>query len=425
MNKKITFRHCKTVPCFSCLLVVFLLLTSLVNPLHVYAIGDNVPTPDFPMGQNDNGFDFQAIIDACNTYGSIYGGYDYYLICADRYLGYYHGSFIVCDAPLYGEITNQLNSFNVYQLSANWYNYEFECGYDGSWANVWQRDWLPQGCISSMYDLNYSYISNFKVWSSNNEDNARLILDFDDSVPPPWELTPPDVPEDPTNDPTQPPTFPTWDDSLTILENLVNIVIWIGNCIVWGFNKVVTTIQNWLKTIKDTIESVIENLFDNLQSFFKPFFDYVKSVFDNVKTFFDDVIALGTIDGVFSVANLLKTLFIPEPDVLAATFLVNDEFGLVTLFTSGYTFISNTILTLYQVTPNYNIHIGSCIYHGQEIGNFDVSFYWFMQYKSYTDIIISAFLILGWVYWIITNASGILRGSSSALNDMKPSDPKE
>lgn len=425
MNKKITFRHCKTVPCFSCLLVVFLLLTLLVNPLYVNAISPDVPTPDFPMDQNDNNFDFQTIIDACNTYGSIYGGYDFYFICADKTQGFYHGSFIVCDGLLYGEINNDLVSFNVYSLGANWYNYEFECGLDGSWANVWQRDWLPSGCVSSQYDGNYSYISNFRVNSTNNVDTNRVILEFDIHTPPPWDITPPDIPDDPVTDPSQPPVFPTWDPNITILENLVDIVTWIGNCIIWGFNKLITTIINWLSNIKDTIVSAIQNFLDNLISFFQPFFDKVSGVLDKITTVIDSIIDLGTIDGSFSIANFIKTLFIPDPNVLAATFLVNDEFGLVSLFTSGYTFISSTILTLYQVTPSYTIHIGSCIYHGQEIGNFDVSFYWFMQYKSYTDIIISAFLILGWVYWIITNASSILRGSSSALNDMKPSDPKE
>ena len=406
LNKKVTFNFRTSL--FSILLVAFLLLTLSVN-----VIAANEQAYDyFPMTQNQNGYPMQDILDYIVQQGQIDASdYDHILLIACNWQGFYTGWLILSEDALSGDILSNATMWNVDGSAlgnGTWVNYEYSCGFDFSWANVWSRDYLPSECYSSDYTEYWNYVSNYNIFEYSGRDRYPILL-YDDEVVP--EITPPEEVEDPEPDTFDPPTAPSWDSNKTPLENIADLISWVGSLIAYCFEYLFDLISDWFSTIKRTIESAIKLLYDNFVSFFKPYFDKFVSVLEVIKDFFTDPVAT------------FSLLFVPDVSDVTSLIVSADTIGLAPLVTATHTKFVSVYSSIVSVIPVYYFHVPSCTFHGVEIGNFDISFTWFQTYKPYSDTIISAFLIVGWLYWLFTNASGIIRGSSSALHDLQPSNP--
>lgn len=316
----------------------------------------------------------------------------------------------------------------------------------GGWVNSWSTTFNNLFYNGNGWVVYYADPNGNGLFGNDTtlHNQSVLLWTYDATLIPPGspEVTPtpnnPDLdnPEIDNPTPSTPPTMPQYDPTISVPENIGNWFSWLGSLITYNFNNLFTNIKgffnnlfnnlkSWLTTLKDVIYNGFKNIIDNFTSLFKPFIDKVSSFIDKVVGIVDHILEIGTIDGVFSIANILKYLFVPDVSALTATFLVHDEFGLVNLFVAAWSFLQSTLPTLYNLPPTYSLHIPSCIYHGQQIGDFDVSFAWFQPFKSYTDLIISGFLVLGWIYWLVTSASGLLRGNTSVISDLSPANTND
>lgn len=254
-----------------------IIITTLAYFIHVMPVkASEVNTTEyFPMGQNDNNFPMTDIIQTVASNGNIsLDDYKWHLLVANQFLGYYSGFLIMSDDFVYAEINNDNLSFNLYQHVGTSVVYEFNCGYDFSWTNIWQRDYLPSLNPSSLYDINWSYLSDFSVWTTSNSDNAKLVINY--MPKPPWETTEPNPFEDmPEDIPNTPPTAPTWDTDITVGENIGNLIKWLGDVVTYLFNNLKGVLRGLFDTIKKTIENAITTFYNNMKSLFEPFINKV------------------------------------------------------------------------------------------------------------------------------------------------------
>lgn len=138
----------------------------------------NVYYKYFPMGQNDNNFPLQELIET----GVVGNGldlndYNYHFIGMWKNT-YYQFWLVMSNNPIFGNvITGNKVEFGLYQNVGNWVCYEIQVGLDFSWTNCYQRDYLPTILPSSKYDITHSYSSNFQLWSGQYNNNT-LILDY-------------------------------------------------------------------------------------------------------------------------------------------------------------------------------------------------------------------------------------------------------
>lgn len=329
----------------------------------------------------------------------------------------------------------------IYDTSdSSWQGPSFYGGWVNSWTTqtrdlfLYGNGWVVDTAWPELYaeDLTSQTYQSILVWT----DDPTLVNPGSPDVTP--------VPNNPNLDnpvidnptPPSPPTMPQHDPNLSDIENIGNWFSWLGYLITYNFTNLLTNLKtflgnlftnlkSWLTTIKDVIYNGFKNVIDNFTTLFKPIIDKISSFIDQVKVITDHIIDIGTVDGDFSIANILKYLFIP--DIADLVDLVEDNdtfhvFGFVTALKTFLTYLKNTLFNLDYI---YSLHVPSCVYHGKEIGDFDISFAWFIPYKTYTDLVISAFLVLGYIYWIVVSLAGIIRGNSSVIKDMSPSDSRD
>lgn len=183
------------------------------------------------------------------------------------------------------------------------------------------------------------------------------------------------------------------------------------------------SIYDLLKQFKEEFSSRMSNLFS--ASFFSDYWNYFSSrlntvlqIFDDVLLFFNKIIDLGTVNNEFTISNLLHALFIPSSSDVVTALRGHDDFG---FFDCGHAVkqVSNSIYTDFSsITPAKTFHVPGLFYHGVLIGNFDIDFSWYDNFKTYGDGIITVFLTISWVYWVILNLSNWLRGSASVGSDV-------
>ena len=254
----------------------------------------------------------------------------------------------------------------------------------------------------------------------------------------PVDPTPTD-PEDP--DPITPdipsPVWPEFPNSPTV-ENLLE---WIGNC-VKAIGNWLNGFGSWLKVALNKIITNIVNGFvsviDNFKSLFKPFIDKalafydeitstiqngitdlislitdIKTALENVKKFFDYIVSIGTENGQFTLTTLFVNLFIPSSADINQAFIDTDSFALITFFKTAFNKVSTIWDSIVNASVKKSIHVNGFVFHGVTIPGFDIDFSWFDNIKSYSDVIISAFLIINYIWFIFFRAPSFIRGHSN------------
>lgn len=248
-------------------------------------------------------------------------------------------------------------------------------------------------------------------------------------------------------------------DLLTgILQNIIDWATFFGNLIVWIYEQIwnyITFFIGWLYRIFEYLFSPIYNflkalfhdgddvisLADLLYNLYVRFDSFASSIFQdswftnfwtnfsnvitnsllgfhNLILFYDKLVQLGTVNNEFSILNLVKALFVPDPDTVNLHLMGHDDFN---FYSTGHA-ISNKasyfVTTFSSITPVKQFYVPSTTYHGVNIGGFYIDFSWYDDYKFYGDIVISTFLTIGFVYWCILNMSNFIRGFSSVGSDV-------
>lgn len=242
-------------------------------------------------------------------------------------------------------------------------------------------------------------------------------------------------------------------DLLTgILQNIIDWATFLGNLIVWLYEQLwnyitffidwlyrifeylFSPIYNFLKSLfhdGDEVLSISDLVYDFIQRFeyfrsnifqnswFTQFWNNFSSNledkltrFGNLITVFASIVALGKDPTTheFSIPYLTRVLFVPDLNSFIQVIIAHDEFNIIDLAQAVILSSHFIFEDLVNVVPSPTFHVPTLIYHGQEIGNFDIDFSWYLDYKIYVDSIISGFLIIGWLYWIILTFKDHLRG---------------
>lgn len=288
----------------------------------------------FPMQQNENGNIPQYIIDYFNdNYAE-----DYFIVL--RWWGHnasFNEDYIYFimfpktnDFMLYGEILNNGYQFSLYNVGNNIGG--LSNGYmgfrNGSQSDYWNggqniTGW--QSLNSSLYDSGTDFVSNFKIWTSNNESNRSVVLkygadeeviDVGHAVHPHFDGLHPHYGNTVTPPDEVPPTYtinnyswttynnPSVDNSSTdaLLESIFDILSYNAGYLKTNisneFDNLILnlkglvdylgeTLQYYGDLIIDNIQNGIQNLYDNMAALVQPIYEKVAELTDLVTNPFD------------------------------------------------------------------------------------------------------------------------------------------
>ena len=460
MKKRSSFLKVYLVPCLAFIMTIFLLTFSVnVNA----ASSSNTVFPYIvPNWRNANScISDNAItgcIDRANTFYSnnlhYSGELSYLIFTVDGYSNNLYRLILIPNPYL-----NQSFSSN-FDFSSNSINV-----YSGNSLPILEMTFNPSNSATNLFYYSNTAVANLLGSSATVSQGDNLltprypfylygidqILDTSDNVIftnivptviPTGHATAPDSFEDPVYNtgharPTQVPQLTinnyTWTTAPTpdfsTLENtaksIYNILSWLGSNLLGEFSNLITnlgnignyigsTIQYYGNLIISNIQNGIQNFYDNMVSLFEPIADAVNKIGVIAAT----IVALGSDEnGVFSIPVLTQTLFLPDHEDVSEIIAANDSLHIastIDIFVDKVWVSENSIIkTLQNVPPSKKFHIPSCIYHGVQIGNFDIDFSWFEPYKTYSDIVIGSFLAIGWVYWFFVSVSHLLRYGKS------------
>lgn len=296
----------------------------------------------FPMHQNENNnipveyySIFDSYLDSENNYTVIRNGE----VFSDG-LGFWYVIYPKQDNyGIFAEIDSNGHTFTLYNIGNNpqYINGRLSITYDGQVYNtVYNQNpftnfWSVE---SSAYSSSYSYISNFKIYTSNTE-NAQLVLNYGSgdgigdeteeeptiqyghAMPPnPFEeptlatgsnyTLPREVPESPTitNYSWTIYNSPSIDNSTveSLLESLIDIVRYnlgyMTTNISNEFDNLLTNIKDYFdyvaKTIQyyggliiSNIQNGIETLYNNMASLVQPIYEKITELKDGFEEFAD------------------------------------------------------------------------------------------------------------------------------------------
>lgn len=225
-----------------------------------------------------------------------------------------------------------------------------------------------------------------------------------------------------------PPQFPSIDTSTleTLVESLIDVVKygfnWIGDTLGGLFSNLLSNLGAWVDYIVQSfnygfnnvvkaIQNLATDFYNNMVSLFEPFYNFLSGV----ASFFNHLIDIGTVDGVFNLANIVTYLFIPDSGTLYPIFVSHDEFNIIGITNHLFNEYRLFMSRVDSINTLHYIMIPSFTFHGQVIPQTRIDFSWFDNYKVYTDGVISAFLIVGYLYFLFTRISGWLRGNQGEV----------
>ena len=149
----------------------------------------------------------------------------------------------------------------------------------------------------------------------------------------------------------------------TIIANIQAYGNYVGSIIAYVGRSIITNIQNG-----------IQNLYENIVSLFEPILNGIMVVATNLLVILDNIIELGTESGVFSLTTLLVRIAVPSQEQFNTLVSDSDTFQLIGLSNTCYTKIQSELTTLRGLQSSKIIHVPSLIYHGKQIGDFDIEF---------------------------------------------------
>lgn len=262
----------------------------------------------FPIEQNKNGHFTDNSISAIANYFDDENNYIvvYYFDYNYRAIVFPKTDYSNNLGQLCGEKYTNLYQFSLYQLgSLNIQTYQFQL-YNGSQiinlVNFGSNSWgYWQGLPSSNYDTSKDYISNLRVWTTNNS-SKKLVINYEEE--PIWDDqnndTYPQNADEPNIDDYIPSNEPGFDntDSMSALQSIWNWLSWFGglikglfdyvvNSLNWGLQKVINSIRNAINGLLTGIQTAISNAVTTITGFLSDIQDFVEDLQEKVTDLVD------------------------------------------------------------------------------------------------------------------------------------------
>lgn len=285
---------------------------------------------------------------------------------------------------------------------------------------------------SSLYNSSVDYISNYRVYTNSNKTDTVLMYGNDPFSSSTGHATQTDYD---TSDnintgghaqqPSTPtfPTFPTISIDTTniesLLESIFNLVDafadFVGECFSVFFSWLVVVIQNGLQSVINTIRDSFEFIYNNIVSLFEPMFENINKITD----FFVSLLNLGQDEeGNFSFSLFLTTLIVPDPEEVVQILEDGDTYDFIGISKHLFTEIKGFFDYLSDIDQTPYIILPEFTFFGVSCGPYNISFAWFEDYKVYTDGIISAFLITGYLVWLYFRFSDYVHGTPANTTNL-------
>lgn len=290
------------------------------------------------------------------------------------------------------------------------------------------------GFNDGVYKQNYPFFSTIPLYNGLNSDEILVVVSSGNDNPLSSIVFVPSADLGAyigasVNLPYPRPSISQWDNNLSGFENVYHILGDLADTMEWGYVSLIDNIfsaidnlgsqvRDWSAGIQTTINNGFVFLSNNLEEFFTPFYE---AILDKLNTI-TDVVAwfkehgLDN-DGNFELVVLLDYLFNADPDEFSDLF-ENSTLGfLFSAVTNILEAVYFFIYSWFTITPTKVLHIPSCEFLGQEIGDFYVDFSWYDDYKTLGDGIISFFLVCGYAVWFVTRMVGFFRGTAPEVKE--------
>lgn len=252
----------------------------------------------FPIEQNKNGHFTDNSISAIANYFDDETNYIvvYYFDYNYRAIVFPKSTYTNNLGQLCGEKNSALTHFSFYGLGivpTTTYQFQLINGTQvvnlqnfGGGFNYWQN--LP----SSNYDTSKDYISNLKIWTTNNS-SKKLVINYDEdpTYTDPDNDTYPNNFEKPNIDdyiPTNPPGFDNT-DTMSALKSIYDYFLWFGDLIKGLFNYVVDTLNWGLQKVINNIRNVIDDAVQSINGFLSDIKDFASDIKDGITDLVDFV----------------------------------------------------------------------------------------------------------------------------------------
>lgn len=261
----------------------------------------------FPIEQNKNGHFTDNSISAIANYFDDETNYIvvYYFDYNYRAIVFPKSTYTNNLGQLCGEKNSALTHFSFYGLGVvptTTYQFQLINGTQvvnlqnfGGGFNYWQN--LP----SSNYDTSKDYISNLRIWTTNNS-SKKLVINYEED--PIWadpdNDTYPQNADEPNIDNYIPDNEPSFDDTDTgtALKSLYDYFKWFGdlvkglfnyvvNALNWGLQKVINSVRNAINDLKSSIQNVISNAVSSINGVLSDIKDFAEDISEKLTDFAD------------------------------------------------------------------------------------------------------------------------------------------
>ena len=198
-----------------------------------------------------------------------------------------------------------------------------------------------------------------------------------------------------------------FDNLVANLKNFFNALNgWINN----GFTFLAKNIKNFFGPLLRNIQNYISEFFGSFEDFkdkWDHFFEIINSIYN-----------MSLENGEFSLAKLISVLLVPDQSDLNNVFQGTPLYTLYTgIISAGNNFYS-TISGVLSSNYVYVFSLPTFTFFGKTFTGLQVSFDWYIPYKSYGDIIISCFLIIGYIRFLMNFIPNFFYGSGFIDHDV-------
>lgn len=268
--------------------------------------------------------------------------------------------------------------------------------------------------------ITYSNLNNYgQGWVVASSDNFIFSGGVVPYVLFEYPVAPPE--EDPDDDTPQIIDFFPKDttdygnDLLNFLRDIKNAIFSIGNVIYTGIKNIIDSIKNTIAKVLQLIKDSI----DTIKDFVSDIKDMVSIIANGISTVFNAIIDLGTENGAFTITTLVRRLIIPDDlsvfrsnlnglmETLQNTYgteIVGYLNQLKNLFNA-----SSTNLVPEFIVPAFSIG-------GAQIPETVISFSIFVPFMPYLHSVMSAFMWLAFILFIIKDFPNFLSGFFSTAD---------
>lgn len=443
LKKTKNVKFIRHFPCLviSCFLVFFIFLTYSVNvkaegnPLHTYTLPYVVD--DYLDNQTLFPEDFYLTVlsDYLSTNPQSWGGNlgsDYCIIVSgvgtsDLYIYVLSDFEVVTDCTNFGSIYSNRIRLKTLSDKSN-LRMSYSIASDGSLTfltvnNAYYRnttiDIFGSQQVNEFGSTGLTYQNLYPIYiSSDVYDNYdNLVMQY---TPSPW---------------VEQEAFEDFQDALDIISTLSN---GIDNSLTdlqnqkSFFDNLVSNLKNFFNALNGWINNGFTFLAKNIKNFFGPLLrniqNYISEFFGSFEDFKDkwdhffeiinSIYNMSLENGEFSLAKLISVLLVPDQsdlnNVFHGTPLYTLYTGIISAGNSFYTTLSGLLSSNYV----YVFSLPTFTFCGKTFSGLQVSFDWYIPYKSYGDIIISCFLIIGYIRFLMNFIPNFFYGSGFIDHDV-------